>query len=276
MASIEQIMGPVGFLLSTAMYSTCISVVRDMRKRQGVGEWSCVPYMVQQFNGYLWATYAMALDPVGLIWVLAANSVGVAFAAVASWFFIYYCTAEQRSDTLKKMAGLYAYMIGLAVYVFMNRDDSITVGAVGYVATAAAMIMYCGPAVSLVHACRERTTEFIPLALGIFSLTNGTVWSIYGIGVGNIYVYACNLVGAAVALIQIATYVALTYACKKNVSATTESTINDSHAVPDPVGIVEKDLENVDLCLTPETRSSSHKRSQSLTDSLKLSQACPF
>jgi len=258
MASIEQIMGPVGFFLSTAMFLTCYSVVKDMRKRQGVGEWSCFPYIVQQFNCYLWATYTMAEDPAELIWVLVCNSTGLAIAAVAFWFYIYYCTAEQRSNPLKKIAGVYAVMIAIGIYVFINRDDPNVAVGLGVVATVAAMIMYTGPAVSLVHACRERTTEFIPLALGIFSFTNCAVWSTYGIAIGNIYIYSCNLVGVVVAVIQIVTYVALTYACKKNVSATTEATMNDSHAVPAPsVVIVGKDLENADPCLTPETRSNS-------------------
>jgi len=258
MASIEQIMGPVGLLLSTAMFSTCYSVMKDMKKRQGIGEWSCIPYIVQQFNCYLWGTYCMAEDPIALAWVLACQIVGLSFAAVAFWFYIYYCTAEQRSNPLKKIAGVYAVMIAMGVYVFINRDDPNTAVGLGVSATGAGMIMYCGPAMSLFHAVRARTTEFIPLALGIFSFTNGAVWSTYGIAIGNIYIYSCNLVGVIVAVIQIVTYVALTYACKKNVPATTEATMNDSHAVPAPsVVIVGKDLENADPCLTPETRSNS-------------------
>jgi len=251
-------MGPVGLVLSTAMFSTCIPVLKDMRKRQGVGEWSCFPYIVQQFNTFLWSTYTMAEDPTALIWVLACNSVGFVFAAVAFWFYIYYCTAEQRLKPLKQIAGIYAVMITAGVYVFINRADPSTAFGLGVIATGAAMIMYTGPAVSLLHAVRERTTEFIPLGLGIFTLSNASVWSVYGIAIANVYIYSCNLVGVVVALIQIVTYIALTYACKKNVSATTEPTMNDSDVVPAPsMVVVGKDLESAEPCPTPETQSCS-------------------
>jgi len=268
MVSIEQIMGPVGFLMASAMISTCIPVLKDIRKRQGVGEWSCFPYIVQQFNCYLWSTYTLAEDPTALIWVLACNLVGLAIAAVAFWFYIYYCTAEQRSKPLKQIAGVYVVMIAMGVYVFINRADPNVALGLGIVATGAAMIMYTGPAASLIHAVRERTTEFIPLALGAFTLSNASVWLAYAIAVDNIYIYACNLVGVVVPCIQIIAYVALTYACKKIISATTETTMNDSDVVSAPsmvivnemgdiVCVCQKDLENSDPCPTPETRSNS-------------------
>merc|ERR1719253_418732 len=86
---LQEVMGPTGAFLACCMFLSSIPVMLDIKKRNGIGEYSAFPYVVQVCNCALWDVYSLADYQGGkMFWPLFCNAVGLVIASASFLCFL--------------------------------------------------------------------------------------------------------------------------------------------------------------------------------------------
>jgi len=210
---IEAVMGPLGLILATIMFSSSYPVLKDIISRKSVGAYSYFPYLVQVANCSLWVLYSIADYEGGkMLWPLLTNAVGIVIAGLTSLIFFSYAESNMKKKicllSVPLIAAIYAYGI-FAIVIRQRKLEHELADWEGTFCMVVNMIMYTGPLAGLAHAIKHNSIEFLPLSLGVSTLCCSTPWFLYGVAINNINIYLPNACGIIFGPVQIITYCCL-------------------------------------------------------------------
>jgi hypothetical protein len=139
--------------------------------------------------------------------IIVCNVVGFAFWAVNAAVYAFYLpTRARQACFVATYLGFTLFAILLPVLFWVLLPD----GAVPERATIVAVIMqsfniagFTSPFRSIFVAVRDLDTTPVPRMLSFVNVVNSTLWTAYGALLNDPWVYAPNIAGVAIALVQI-------------------------------------------------------------------------
>ncbi|GMF22196.1 unnamed protein product [Phytophthora lilii] len=78
---------------------------------------------------------------------------------------------------------------------------------VGYIVTLASLLPYVGPFETIKTVLKTRSGASIPVGMCLAGATANAIWTVYGLIIGDIFVYINGGACAAVGIVQVALYV---------------------------------------------------------------------
>lgn len=218
--TLEKVMGPIGGTLAIVMFLSAGPVMIQIVKEGSVGEFSVFPYVVQICNCALWVIYALAdkgnpfTGDGKMLWPFTCNAVGVVIAGFAYTLYFFYCNSSERKSVMTFSWPAFAAILGFAVYVFMQTGEGREWTAekvAGNLCLVVNIVMYMGPLAGLQQALASRSTRYLPLSLGVTTLTCSLPWFLFGLGVSNYTIWFPNACGLVFGVVQISTFMWLTH-----------------------------------------------------------------
>jgi solute carrier family 50 protein (sugar transporter) len=218
-SALQRVMGPIGAVLACVMYMSSVPVARDIISRKtvviGDGEgpnrmtYSYFPYLTQICNTALWSAYAFNNYQDGkMFWPLFCNVYGLAFVTFVFSIYFNYCDREGKKEMLQQASPPLFIVAVICTYVTCVHTSSV-VEMTGTMCMVINIIMYAGPLDGMVTAWQHKTTDSLPLSLGVSSLICSTPWFFYGFAISNPNIYVPNSIGLVVSAAQILVYVVL-------------------------------------------------------------------
>jgi len=202
---LANIMGPIGGVLACLMFLSSIDVLFRIVKRRGVGEYSYFPFLVQVCNCALWVAYCCADYKGGaMFWPLLCNGFGFVMASISILTFFIFCTSEQKMGMLWCVVPL-AVVLGFDAWV-VKDTSGLGVWAIGNACLVINMIMYYGPCAGVGHALKSKSTEYMPLSLGLSTLLCSAPWFTFGFAIENLNIWLPNACGLFFGTVQVAVY----------------------------------------------------------------------
>jgi solute carrier family 50 protein (sugar transporter) len=207
---LQNVMGPIGAVLACCMFSSAFPVLRDIRARKDVGEYSYFPYLVQLCNTSLWSAYAISDYQDGkMFWPLFCNVVGFVIVAFAFMIYFTYCKRDDKVNMMMHTSIPLMIVFTFCGYCIFIRTKSIT-SLAGTLCLIINMIMYAGPLAGLHTALATMSVEFLPLSLGISTITCSVPWFFYGVAIENMNIWLPNSCGIVFGAVQVCVYMYLT------------------------------------------------------------------
>lgn len=207
--TLEHVMGPLGFVFGAAMVLSGVSVARDIYERKSVGGYNYYPYVVQMCCTALWVTYSI-LDYQGgkMFWPLAVNGFAV---SVSSAVFATYCSfaTQKERDEIRWQAGAPLATVGCFCLLAFSNPTELVTSFAGTACLVSNILMYTGPLAGVRRAWAQQSTEFLPLSLGVTTLTCSLPWCFFGFAIWNPPIFVPNVFGIAFGTAQILVYVRL-------------------------------------------------------------------
>jgi len=207
---ISNIMGPVGTFLACLMFGSSIGVIRQVIRDRSVGGFTFIPYLLQIINCSLWVIYALGDWGDGSkVWCLVANAIGLIIVILTYSVYTYYCTRDEKHNLVKKSVPPIVLIIAFAVYVASAdiAGKPTTSDAAAIVSGKACMIlniiMYLGPCAGLGKALSMKSTEYLPLSLGVTTVVNSIPWFSYGFVIEDSNIWIPNACGVFFGLLQV-------------------------------------------------------------------------
>jgi len=202
---LQEVMGPIGFILACVMFLSSIDVIRRIVKNGCVGEYSYFPFLVQVCNCALWVAYACADYQGGkMFWILLCNGFGLCMASISLIIFFGYCDPDQKMRMLWCLIPV-ACVLSFVAWVNVDRTG-LGVEAVGYACLVVNMIMYYGPCAGIGHALATQSTEYMPLSLGLSTLLCAAPWFLFGVAIETLNIWLPNACGLLFGSAQVSVY----------------------------------------------------------------------
>eukprot|EP00933_Yihiella_yeosuensis_P051031 TRINITY_DN48860_c0_g1_i1.p1 TRINITY_DN48860_c0_g1~~TRINITY_DN48860_c0_g1_i1.p1 ORF type:complete len:287 (-),score=-0.33 TRINITY_DN48860_c0_g1_i1:74-934(-) len=210
LAIVEDVMGPLGSFLAIVMFASAFPVMRDICRMRSVGEYSYFPYVVQILNCILWTTYSWAdFDGGKMFWPLFANGIGLIITLTSLTIYTIYCAQPAKKAMLLRSVPPLVLCAAYGLFTVVNHTEEV-VSIAGTVTMLINTLMTLGPCAGIGHAVRTRSVEFLPLSLGVSSLTCNIPWAFYGLAIANPNVWIPNVIGLFFGSAQVITYIWLT------------------------------------------------------------------
>lgn len=218
--TLQKVMGPIGGTLAIVMFLSAGPVMLQIVREGTVGGFSAFPYVVQMCNCALWVIYALSDkgSPLGgtgtMLWPLACNAVGLVIASCAYSLYFLYCTQEERKPVMLWSWPAYLALAGFAIYVFTRAPGDkrqLAAEIAGNACLVINIIMYMGPLAGIKTALTTQSTRYLPLSLGVTTLTCSTPWFLFGVGIYNYKIWVPNAGGILFGIVQISIWVYIRY-----------------------------------------------------------------
>lgn len=222
--TLEKVMGPIGGTLAIIMFLSAGPVMLQIVREGSVGEFSAFPYVVQICNCALWVTYSLAdkgnpfTGDGKMLWPFTCNAAGVLLAGLAYVVYFTYCSRAERQAVVLVSWPPFALILGFAVYVFLKTGEArqwTAENIAGNLCLAVNIVMYMGPLAGLHTALTTRSTRYLPLSLGVTTLTCSLPWFLFGVAVANYTIWFPNACGIVFGVVQILVFVYLTQTATK-------------------------------------------------------------
>lgn len=272
---VSNIMGPLGTLLACVMFGSSIGVIRQVRREKSVGGFTFLPYLLQLGNCSLWVIYALGDWGDGSkLWCFVANGIGLVIVILTLSYYTYYCTREQKRNVVRKSVPLVFIIIAFAVYVVF-ADVAGTPTTPEVAATAAGkscmilnIIMYLGPVAGLGGALKTKSTEYLPLSLGVTTVVNSIPWFLYGFVIEDPNIWLPNACGIFFGALQVLCFVYITKFAGGESHFTGADNLNGSLCVSN---VSQSFATAGDIgALFPTKKGAGLRNSQSMPDNMHL------
>ncbi|ORZ39321.1 hypothetical protein BCR44DRAFT_51343 [Catenaria anguillulae PL171] len=224
----------LGNLTAMATVLAPLPTILHLRRHQPstLGALNPLPLTLILLNALSWIIYGLALaDP----YLVGPNLVGFA----AGQFYIratYLLSSPMHQRATDALTTLFPMaLVTAAALVALHRAS---VQVLGWFCIAALVGMYASPLSTLAKVVRLRNAASIHAGFALTGLVNGLLWGVYGyVAIGNAFVWGPNLVGAALALVQVAFKVGFGFGSREEVG----------HAGEADVLVRDEDVEEEDV-----------------------------
>ncbi|KAG1666014.1 hypothetical protein FOA52_010924 [Chlamydomonas sp. UWO 241] len=201
----------IGTVLNIMMLMSPIGAVLHIRSTGDIQDINPLPYPMTAVNCLAWIVYgAIIADP----FIPPANIIGLAAGIFFTLSALPACDRKMQDLFLWifiVIALLFGGLSMVTTFALTEQAEQKTMPAKsrrdeikwGFLCVAILCIYYLIPLSSVLHIIRTRDASSIYLPLGVAAMVNGTMWTIYGLAIGNPIIAGPNAFGALVGLIQV-------------------------------------------------------------------------
>lgn len=216
-----QLTGRLGAAMGIALSLSAWPVAVQIYRERKAGEFSCMPYIFQAGNCALWLVYIYA-DPTPaqraqLLPALLANAVGVSIGGSMCLFFASFATAAQRRTVASTVFPLVVCTVMLYFHVkaaawSVDHDGQMTgprkraLQLTGLFCLLANIACYMGPLAGVRHALETKSTQYLPVSLGIATIACSLPWLAFGLTTSQPAIWLANACGLVCGTAQVSVY----------------------------------------------------------------------
>eukprot|EP00158_Paraphelidium_tribonemae_P007066 Partr_v1_DN28097_c0_g1_i6_m56989 putative sugar transporter len=228
----------LGVIIANIQFASPIKTVLRVRKNGKLGQVNPIPYAFIFINTMAWMIYSYVVENYYIFFANWFGSIcGLAFCFVA------YSSGGQElalirleldaavsldsvdklqhrlGSLVRRLQGTlgvavigYALVVVIAMIVFIplvSSDDSTRQTVMGSTALFTHVMFYTSPLTTLYTVVKTRNSASFDWWLVFASILNAVFWSVYGLFIGDAFVYAPNLVGCVLAGTQLLCLVVL-------------------------------------------------------------------
>lgn len=194
----------VANILSAAISLSPLLRIHQLVKRQSTGQSGGVPYQILWFSSALWLLYGCRAQ---LIAVAAINAFGVIMGLTYVLIWTSWLPVNDRSQRLlhySLLPVLFTFILVLLLGLWfaplvVSEGDAI----LGILAAVVSVLFACSPLAVLCHGNLTVLDPVLATAITIATL----FWTLYGVGIGDIYITVSNAIECGVGLLQLVLYV---------------------------------------------------------------------
>lgn len=124
-----------------------------------------------------------------------------------SYTAVFYIYTFKKSTVLKQVIGTVVFVILILVYFFLEVNDQALFDTLGLLACSFTIITIAAPLSKLQYVLRVKSTECLPFPMILMSFFVSLLWFLYGTIKDDHFLWMTNLVGAALAVIQLSLFV---------------------------------------------------------------------
>jgi len=162
------------------------------------------PFLMGVVGCLAWLCYGLMRADTA---VTVVNGVGLALEI--AYMIFYWRYTQNRRGLNRSMWALAAVTLLVAMYINMTAasDELMALRDLGVVCMALNIANYAAPLAGLRDVLRSGTTACIPFELCVANFVVGTLWTLYGYFVDDVFLVAPNAIGVALALAQLSLFV---------------------------------------------------------------------
>lgn len=179
-------------------YSASPGLWRD--RQRGQLSTDPLPFPIALLANLLWILYATLIsDP----WILLGNMMGLAATTFNTLTVLRLCSEDSVLRRLELILGCGIVFVGAMLSSSMLLSSAVMKSLTGNVCIAIILVMYGSPALAAFRALRTGDASAVSLPLALAQLANGLLWGVYGMALGDVVVMGPNLLGAALAVLNL-------------------------------------------------------------------------
>jgi solute carrier family 50 protein (sugar transporter) len=205
MSSAGSLFFPVlGVVLSNLLYFSPWAAVRSAAKTGHLGSLNVLPQALMVASTQAWMCYALAV-PNGFI--VASNLPG----AIAAMYFVTTTLPLMPREPHAKRHQVQAVLVGATtamltlwtVLVFKAVSHETIVFVLGAYGSAICVLLFASPLSTVADVISTRNAASIYAPLTGAQCTNCLMWTVYGLAIGDVWVYGPNGTGLVLGLLQL-------------------------------------------------------------------------
>mmetsp|Transcript_19131 Transcript_19131/g.31303 ORF Transcript_19131/g.31303 Transcript_19131/m.31303 type:complete len:245 (+) Transcript_19131:105-839(+) len=194
----------LGCVSGNAIFLSPMLEVLRIRKGKALGDLNPLPYPLIVSNCIAWVLYSFIVKD----WfVFTGNFTGFLLGV----FYTVSCRSSPslNAKTAKIFDILYIGFQGFVLagggvaLISLKDQPSVAQTVMGVICIFVLVCFYSAPLSTLWHVIRTRNSASLHSGLAITSCVNGSLWTIYGMVMGDIYIWGPNIVGAVFSAFQL-------------------------------------------------------------------------
>jgi solute carrier family 50 protein (sugar transporter) len=203
---LETVFPSLGVLLSNALYAAPLPAVLKAARHGQLGGFNPMPLALMLTNTIGFLAYGLEKPD---HYVIASNFGGV---FISIWYLAKVLPLMRDEPQLGQLQHL---LVGCGVFLALELswvrvalEAPQRAGAIGGFSTCVCICMFAAPLSTLSEVVRTRSSASLYAPLTLAQVGNCTLWSVYGVAIGDVWVSVPNVIGLLLGLIQ-ATLIAL-------------------------------------------------------------------
>ncbi|KAI6649261.1 stromal cell protein-like [Oopsacas minuta] len=175
--------GTLAIVFTVAVFLSGIEVCQEIRQKYGVDNISFFPFLAIFLNCSLWLLYGRL---VGDNFIIGVNIIGAVLSGSYLIFYFQYALGTQKTWFILVVGfGLIMLIakIWFALYYIQDADHRKQVSSL--YCFASTVMMFGSPLVSAYRVIQNKTTEGMSFTLTVTSLGCSSLWTVYGMMLGD-------------------------------------------------------------------------------------------
>ena len=193
----------LGVILSNFLYFSPLPAVRAAANSGKLGSLNVLPQALMVVSTQAWMAYALAV-PNGFI--VASNLPGAvaAMAFIMTTLPLVTSADERRTVRLVLVVGVAIELLLWTYLIFSEVSHGERTFLLGAYGSAICVILFASPLSTVREVVVTANAATIYAPLTIAQCSNCLMWTIYGLAIGDIWVYGPNGTGLCLGLVQLA------------------------------------------------------------------------
>ncbi|XP_047021718.1 sugar transporter SWEET1 [Helicoverpa zea] len=202
LSDFENIVSSLAVITTVLQFLSGALVCKQYVVNKTTAETSSLPFVCGMLCGCLWFLYGIInRDNI----IVLVNTIGVTL--MISYTAVFYIYTFKKSTVLKQVIGTVVFVILILVYFFLEVNDQALFDTLGLLACSFTIITIAAPLSKLQYVLRVKSTECLPFPMILMSFFVSLLWFLYGTIKDDHFLWMTNLVGAALAVIQLSLFV---------------------------------------------------------------------
>ncbi|KAJ3033233.1 hypothetical protein HK097_004929 [Rhizophlyctis rosea] len=197
----------IGLCTALGMYLAPLPAVRRVCKDQDIGSLNPFPFAVNATNSISWIIYALLKQD---YFIFFTNFMGYTLGTYETLSVLTYAPRRLQTRIIQTWLAITctAFLTGIVCFAILPQTlpttgASIANTLMGSINTAFLVLLYGAPLTTMYNVVKTRDSSSINLPLAVASIVNGGLWFIYGMTIGDPFVWAPNGAGAVMGVLQV-------------------------------------------------------------------------
>lgn len=198
--------GVLGNIVSFIVFLSPLPTFYKIYKKKSTDGYQSIPYVVALCSAMILIYYVILLG--GLVEVIIINAIGVFIETIYIIFYIFYAPKKAKVQTVKLL--LLFLVVGFGGVFLIAQfllKGAIRTKIVGRISTAFSICTFAAPLCILKKVIKTKNVECMPFLLSFFLTISAVLWFFYGVIKKNYVIYAPNILGFTLGVIQMVLYV---------------------------------------------------------------------
>jgi len=194
----------LGVILSNALYFSSFPVVVKAARRGHLGSLNVLPQALMVVSTNAWMCYALSVPNK---FIMLSNLPG---AVAAVGFIVVTLPLIPRSDGRSRIQVQAVLVLGTAIMlclwsglIFGGASHAQRTFVLGAYGSAICVLLFASPLSTMGEVIATRNSVSIYAPLTATQVTNCLMWTVYGLAIGDVWVYGPNGAGLALGLVQL-------------------------------------------------------------------------
>merc|ERR1719499_1248457 len=174
-----------------------IPTIQRIVKDKSTKKESPIMFLMLVNNGFVWACYGILSDDSV---ILISNACGVMLGIVYSAIFYQYTPNKAQMTKYVQMSFIVITMLFL--FTFFS-DPTFCVNTLGLIGSLSAILLMASPLAVMKAVVRDQTSIYLPVPTVVTTFINALTWLLYGIVVGDAFIWFPNGMGLLASIVQV-------------------------------------------------------------------------